>query len=123
MRRFANICEFCNGDINKFILLLKKRVCLYEYMDSWERFDEILLPRKEDFHSILNMENITINNNIIIGTQKECLKSLIIKSWAIIMICVFNVIHYYLQMYLRILDINALKYLSLIQLIFCMHLD
>ena len=109
MRRFANISEFCNGDINKFILLLRKRVYLYEYMDSWERFDEILLPRKEDFHSSVN---------IIIGTQKECLKSLVIKSWAIIMICMFNVIHYYLQMYLRILDINALKYLSLIQLIF-----
>ena len=123
MRRFANISEFCNGDINKFILLLRKRVYLYEYMDSWERFDEILLPRKEDFHSSVNMENITINNNIIIGTQKECLKSLVIKSWAIIMICMFSVIHYYLQMYLRILDINALKYLSLIQLIFCMHLD
>ena len=118
MRRFANISEFCNGDINKFILLLRKRVYLYEYMDSWERFDEILLPRKEDFHSSVNMENITINNNIIIGTQKECLKSLVIKSWAIIMICMFKVIHYYLQVYLRILDINALKYLSLIQLIF-----
>ena len=62
MRRFANISEFCNGDINKFILLLRKRVYLYEYMDSWERFDEILLPRKEDFHSSLNMENITSVN-------------------------------------------------------------
>ena len=40
IKRFANIYEFCNGDINKFILLLRKGVYPYEYMDSWERFDE-----------------------------------------------------------------------------------
>ena len=28
-------------------------------MDTWERFDEILLPNKEDFHSSLNMEDTT----------------------------------------------------------------
>ena len=28
-------------------------------MDTWERFDEILLPNKEDFHSSLNMEDNT----------------------------------------------------------------
>ena len=28
-------------------------------MDSRERFDEALLPKKEDFYSSLNMENIT----------------------------------------------------------------
>ena len=28
-------------------------------MDSWERFDEILLPSKEDFHSSLNVVGIT----------------------------------------------------------------
>ena len=27
-------------------------------MDGWERFDEALLPKKEDFYSSLNMENI-----------------------------------------------------------------
>ena len=37
---FPNIYEFCNDDINKFILLLRKGVYPYEYMDSWERFDE-----------------------------------------------------------------------------------
>ena len=31
----------------------------YEYMDSWKRFDETLLPNKEDFYSCLNMEYIT----------------------------------------------------------------
>ena len=38
IQRFENIYEFCNGDLNKFILLLIKCVYPYEYMDSWERF-------------------------------------------------------------------------------------
>ena len=52
---FANIYEFCNKDISKFILLLRKGVYPYEYVDSWERFDETSLPDKEAFYSSLNM--------------------------------------------------------------------
>ena len=59
IQKFANIYEFCNGDLNNFILLLRKRVYPYEYMDNWERFNEILLPNKEAFYSNLNMEDIT----------------------------------------------------------------
>ena len=59
IKRFANIYEFCNEDINKFILLLGKGIYLYEYMDSWERFDETSLLDKEAFYSSLNMEDIT----------------------------------------------------------------
>ena len=59
IQSFANIYEFCNGDLNKFILLLRKSVSPYEYMDNWERFNEILLPNKEAFYSNLNMEDIT----------------------------------------------------------------
>ena len=58
IKRFANTYEFCDGDINKFFLMLRKGVYLYEYMDSWKRFDETSLPKKEDFYSNLNMENI-----------------------------------------------------------------
>ena len=58
IERFANIYEFYNGDLNKFILLLRKAVYPYEYMDNWERFDETSLPDKESFYSSLNMENI-----------------------------------------------------------------
>ena len=56
---FSSIYKFCNGDINKFILLLRKGVYPYEYMDSWERSDEISLPDKEAFYSSLNMDDIT----------------------------------------------------------------
>ena len=59
IQRFANTYEFCDGDLNKFILLLRKGVYPYEYMDSWQRFDETSLPDKEAFYSHLNMEDIT----------------------------------------------------------------
>ena len=62
IQRFANTYEFCNGDLTKFILLLRKGVYLYEYMDSWQRFDETSLPDKEAFYSNLNMEDITDAN-------------------------------------------------------------
>ena len=58
IKRFTNIYEFCNGEIDKFTLLLRKGVYPYEYMDSWERFDKILMPDKEAFYSSLNMEDI-----------------------------------------------------------------
>ena len=76
IKRFASTYEFCNNDttgstaeasslerssserINKFILLLRKGVYPYEYMDNWERFNETSLPSKESFYSNLNMEDI-----------------------------------------------------------------
>ena len=51
------ILTFCK-DIDKLILLLRKGVCPYEYMDSWERFDEKALPDKKTFYSNLYMEDI-----------------------------------------------------------------
>ena len=59
IKKFPNIHQFCNGDINKFALLLRKGVYPYEYMDSWIRFDEKSLPDKKVFYSELNLEDIT----------------------------------------------------------------
>ena len=56
--KFSSTYDFCKGDINEFILLLRKGVYPYKYMDSWNRFSETL-PDKKDFYSCLNMENIT----------------------------------------------------------------
>ena len=58
IKRFASTYSFCNYDLNKFILLLRKCVYPYEYMDNWERFNETSLPGKEPFYSNLNMEDI-----------------------------------------------------------------
>ena len=58
IKKFKNTYSFYNNDINEFVLLLRKGVYPYEYMDSWERFNEKLLPSKEDFYSNLNMDNI-----------------------------------------------------------------
>ena len=56
---FPSIYQFCNGDLNKFVMLLRKGVYPYEYMDSWEKFNETALPPKKDFYSNLNLENIS----------------------------------------------------------------
>ena len=47
LKKFKNIFKFCNNDINKFILLLRTGVYLYEYMDDWEKFNETTLPEKK----------------------------------------------------------------------------
>ena len=40
-------------------MLLRKGVYPYEYMDSWERFNETSLPPKKDFYSELTLEDIS----------------------------------------------------------------
>ena len=64
INRLSSTYKFCDGDINKFILLLRKNVYPYEYMDSWERFDETLLRDKETFFSSLKWKTLQM---LIIG--------------------------------------------------------
>ena len=59
IKKFPRMYKFCNGDLNKFVLLLRKGVYPYEYMDSWERFNETSLPPKKDFYSELTLEDIS----------------------------------------------------------------
>ena len=38
-------------------MLLRKGVCSYEYMDSWDKFEKTELPSKNHFYSKLNLED------------------------------------------------------------------
>ena len=53
IKKFSTLYEFCNEYSNKFILISKKGVHLYQYMESWERFNEINLADKKAFYSEL----------------------------------------------------------------------
>ena len=58
IKTFPSIYQFCNGNLNKFVLLLRKDVYPYKDMDSWEKFDETSLPDKKDFYRNLDLEHI-----------------------------------------------------------------
>ena len=59
IERFASTYKFCNNDINKFIMLLRKGAYTYKYLDGWDKFNEKSIPSKESFYSSLTLENIT----------------------------------------------------------------
>ena len=59
IKKFPSVYQFCDCDINEFVLLLIKCVYPYEYMDSWERFNELSLLLLKAFYSKLNLEDIT----------------------------------------------------------------
>ena len=119
IKKFPSIYQFCNGDLNKFVLLLRKGVYPYEYMDSWERFNETSLPDKKYFYSEFNLEDISEKDYL---HAQKCLKNFT-QTWVIIMICMFSVIHYCLQMFLKNLETHVLKYMDLILLISYLHQD
>ena len=49
IKKFSSTYRFCNKDLNKFVLLLRKGVYRYEYIDNWEKFNETSLPIKKIF--------------------------------------------------------------------------
>ena len=52
--KFKTTCKFSNNELfNKFILLLRKDVYPYEYMDDWDKFNITWLLDKKDFYSEL----------------------------------------------------------------------
>ena len=59
VERFANTYKFCDNDLDKFIMLLRKGVYPYEYIDEWDKFNEKVLPGKESFYCNLTLENIS----------------------------------------------------------------
>ena len=57
--RIFNTSKFSNQNNNKVTLLLQNGIFPYEYLDDWEKFSEMSLPKKEGFDSHLSMEAIT----------------------------------------------------------------
>ena len=49
---------FENYNCSQCKLLIQKGIYPYEYMDSWDKFKETSLPRKEKFYSNLNMSGV-----------------------------------------------------------------
>ena len=98
IKKFTSTYSFCDNDLNKFVLLLRKGVYPYEYMDSWERFSETSLPSKKDFYSNLNMEDISDidyrhANNVFKGFKLENLgdyHNLYVQSDTLLLVDVFN---------------------------------
>ena len=117
IQRFANIYEFCNGDLNRFILLLRKGVYPYEYMDTWEIFHETSLPDKEAFYSNLTMEDIT---NVDYKHAKIVFKNLINKNLGDYhdlyvqsdTLFLTDVFEHFRNMYIKVYELDPAHFLS-----------
>ena len=59
IKRFANTYEFCDGDVNKSNLFLRKGVYPDEYIDDLEKINETSLPNRKEFYRSINVEDTT----------------------------------------------------------------
>ena len=118
IKKFKNTYSFCNNDLNKFILLLRKGVYPYEYMDNWERFNETSLPSKKDFYSNLNIEDIDDidyrhGNNVFKGFKLDNLgdyHDLYVKSNTLLLADVFE---NFRDMYIKVYELDPAHFVSL----------
>ena len=98
LERFSNIYEFCDNDLNKLLILLRKGVYPCEYMDGWNKFNEKVLPSKESFYTSLTMEDISETdsahaNNVFkkfsINNLGEC-HDLYVRSDTLLLVDIFE---------------------------------
>ena len=57
--KFPNTFQLTKGNIKKFVLLLKKDLDPYEYINDSNIFNETELPTIDKFYSKLNLKNIS----------------------------------------------------------------
>ena len=118
IKKIKNKYSVCNSDLNKFILLLRKGVYPYEYMDSWEKFNETSLPSKEDYYSNLNMEDIDDidyrhGNNVFKGFKLENLgdyHDLYVQSGTLLLADVFE---NFRNMCIKVYELDPSHFVSL----------
>ena len=116
-KRFQNIFNCSNNDINKFILSLKKGVYSCQYMDDWEKFNETSLSEKEELYSNLNMKDITYADYMYakrVGKEFKIKKlgeyhDLYLKSDELLLADVFEKVR---KMCLKIYHLDPAKFLS-----------
>ena len=68
-----NAVKFCDGNLNKFVLLIKKGVYLYKFISNWGKFEQTSLPKIEYFCSNLNfqtLQNLITNIKNVSNTFK-----------------------------------------------------
>ena len=74
IEKFPNTHRLSNKN-DQFILLLRKGVYPYKFMDNWNTFNETELPSKDKFHSDLYMSDITDNDyehaNMVWNTRRD----------------------------------------------------
>ena len=59
IQKFSNTYRLCDKDNNKFILLLRKSVYPYEYIDNETKFEQTVLPSKNKFYSNVHKTDIS----------------------------------------------------------------
>ena len=59
VRGGIKLFSFYDYNESQYNLLPRKEVYLYEYMSSWDKFEETQLPPIEAFHSNLNITNVS----------------------------------------------------------------
>ena len=104
IKKISNTYQLCNKDLNKFALLLRKGIYPYEYMNSRKRFKEESFPYKECRYDELNNKPITDEDRAHAQKLWEVFEK---KVFVSIMTYMFNLIHHYLQMCPKTLDLNA----------------
>ena len=112
INRFSSTYKFCNGDTNKIILLLRKGVYPYEYMDSWERSDETSLPEKEAFYSSLNMEDTRHAKRVFKRLNNKILDDyhdLYVQSDTLLLADVFEIFR---NMCIKVYEVDPAHFLS-----------
>ena len=110
IKKLKNTYSFCNNDLNKFVLLLRK--------GEKKKFNERSLPSKEDFYSNLNMEDIDDidyrhGNNVFKGFKLENLgdyHDLYVQSDTLLLADVFE---NFRDMYLKEYELDPAYFLSL----------
>ena len=72
LEKFSNTYEFCDNDLNKFIMLLRKGVYPYEYMDGWNKFN---LNNLGEYHDLYVRSDTLLLADIFENFRQSCLKN------------------------------------------------